>query len=514
MLRKYWLFIVAAVLSVALLLLRFCCWPWQTDTAGPAFLRGQVVDEHGPLAGAVVRFVGSAESTTSDEDGRFSLSEPPRHANLISAWKPGYFIAGAAADAEAIRIELARHATADYEDYCWLAPGPDPSSKWNCANCHQEIYEEWLHSAHARSASNRYFLNLYDGSDWHGSPGTGWNLMAEYPHGVGVCTACHAPALPLGDPAYEDLRLARGTAAQGTHCDFCHKVADTRSGAWGVTHGRFGLRLLRPREGQLFFGPLDDVVGSDAYAPVYRQSRYCATCHEGIMFGVHVYSTYSEWQESPAARRGQTCQACHMTPTGRLCNMAPGHGGIDRDPATLASHCEPAERSEMLPRCLKVATQVEPRSDAVRVCVTVSINDVGHWMPTGFIDRQLILVVDGRDAGGKAVELRSGPVLPDIVGSLGGSPGRLYAKQPRGFDGRTPVPFWLAQGDMPDTRLRPDRPDRAEFVFAPAAQRVRVRLLYRRFWEETTKAKEWPSTEITVVDQTFDRSGARMKDER
>ena len=67
------------------------------------------------------------------------------------------------------------------------------------------------------------------------------------------------------------------------------------------------------------------------------------------------------------------------------------------------------------------------------------------------------------------------------------------------------VPFWLAQSEMPDTRLRPDQPDRAVFLFAPAMQRVRVRLLYRRFWEEVTKAKKWPSTEISVVDQTFDR---------
>jgi hypothetical protein len=123
-------------------------------------------------------------------------------------------------------------------------------------------------------------------------------------------------------------------------------------------------------------------------------------------------------------------------------------------------------------------------------------------MPTGFIDRHLILLVEARDAAGAATPLQSGPVLPPIVGSLAGQPGRLYAKQPQGFDGRTPVPFWLARPEMEDTRLRPEQPDRAEFVFPATAAQVRIRLIYRPFWEEATKTKKWPSTEITVADET------------
>ena len=28
--------------------------------------------------------------------------------------------------------------------------------------------------------------------------------------------------------------------------------------------------------------------GEDVYSPLYSQSRYCAACHEGTVFGVHV----------------------------------------------------------------------------------------------------------------------------------------------------------------------------------------------------------------------------------
>src|SRR5262249_31537693 len=143
----------------------------------------------------------------------------------------------------------------------------------------------------------------------------------------------------FNDPGYNDLRRAEGVALQGVHCDYCHKIAEVDNPQPGLTHGRFGLKLRRPAEGQLFFGPLDDVDrGDDAYSPLYRESRYCASCHEGTVFGVPVYTTYSEWLASPAAREGKQCQDCHMAPTGLLTNLAPGKGGIPRDPKTLANH--------------------------------------------------------------------------------------------------------------------------------------------------------------------------------
>jgi hypothetical protein len=264
------------------------------------------------------------------------------------------------------------------------------------------------------------------------------------------------------------------------------------------------MQLLRPRNEPLFFGPLDDVVRQDTFSRVYRDSRYCASCHEGVMFGIHVYSTYSEWQQSPAARQGKQCQSCHMAPTGRVHNFALGHGGIERDPATLASHCDPAPRDEMLHRHIHVETSANSQRDGVRLSVIVSMMDVGHQMPTGYIDRQLILVVESFDSGGKSLRLRTGPVLPDIVGSLRGTAGYLFAKQPVGFDGVAPAPFWIARPDLLDTRLKPEQPQKSEFLFPLETRRFRVRLLYRRFWEEQTRIKRWPSTEIVVYDQTHD----------
>ena len=471
-------------------------------------LLGQVRGEGGPVAGARVRFKGDAHAVLTDADGRFRLPRRAGRLPTVTAWKEGYLIGGTSAERDPLVIELIPLPDRDNEDYAWIDPAPHAGHRHACGNCHGEIYEEWSAGAHARSATGKHFRNLYDGSDWHGRPDAGWNLLADHPDGAAVCAACHAPTLTdFNDPAYADLRRVRGVAARGVHCDYCHKVADAPAERLGHTHGRFNLTLLRPPEGQLFFGPLDDVDRrEDAFSPLYRQSRYCASCHEGVVFGVHVYSTYSEWLESPARKAGKQCQTCHMAPTGKLTNVAPGRGGVERDPKTLANHRFFAgSREEMLRRCLKVSARLTRGGQGVRAEVRVTATDVGHRVPTGFVDRHLLLLVGGQGKDGRPVPARAGPTLPAAAGKQhAGASGRVYAKQLRGFDGHSPAPFWRANPDTLDTRLVPDQADRLTFDFPGELERLRVRLLYRRFWQEVADVKGWAENEIEVADQVFE----------
>src|SRR5262249_40322981 len=225
-------------------------------------------------------------------------------------------------------------------------------------------------------------------------------------------TACHAPTVLHGDPAYFDLSKTQGVARHGVHCDFCHKIADAGLGTIGLTHGRFGLQLLRPAEGQLFFGPLDDVDrGEDSFSPLYKASRYCASCHEGTVFGVHVYGTHSEWLASPARKEGKQCQTCHMRPTGKMTNIAPGHGGIERDPKTLANHRFFAgSQLDMLRHAIQVSVSFDGDKSLRRLSIELRAGDVGHRVPTGFIDRHLVLIVEPLDANGKRVGMNEGPI--------------------------------------------------------------------------------------------------------
>jgi hypothetical protein len=503
------LLVIAAFVSLALFhahhwLRRTDSLQANDDNSGAVF--GRVYDDQGPVAGANVRFKGAADAVRSDADGRFRLPRSASGSTRITAWKEGYRIGGAPVTTSPVVIRLAPLPRQDDEHYAWVDPEPDPVRAPNCGNCHAEIYREWAAGGHAGSVSDRHFLNLYDGTDWHGRQNVGWSLLAEHPDGAGVCTSCHAPTVAFTDLAYYDLRKAHGTAARGVHCDYCHKIAEVANEQIGLTHGRFGLKLLRPAEGQLFFGPFDDVDrGEDAFAAIYRDSRYCASCHEGTVFGVPVYTTYSEWLASPARREGKQCQTCHMAPTGRFDNMAPGKGGIRRDPRTLANHSFFAgNKSEMLKRCLKLHLVLSANGQELQAEVEVRTDQVGHRVPTGFADRNLVLVVEGFDNAGQAVAPRTGPLLPDRAGKrFAGSLGRIYAKQLSDFDGHTPVPFWRAQPDSNDSRLIPGRPDRISAHFPPGLSRLRVRLLYRRFWEEVAVAKDWPDNETTLLDESL-----------
>jgi hypothetical protein len=466
---------------------------------------GLVTEGEFPVADARVHFKGRSEVAFTDREGRFRLVASDAECTRITAAKEGYLIAGQSVSADSLKLLLRHLPSEDNQDYQWVDPRPDQSRAGNCGNCHASIYDEWQTSGHARSVTGKRFRNLYEGTDWNGKKGVGWNLFAENPLGAGVCASCHAPTMAVGpEHGLGDLREARGVAAEGVHCDYCHKVSGLGNGTIGQTHGSFNLDLLRPREGQLFFGPLDDVDrGEDAFSPLYKDSRYCASCHEGVIFGVHVYSTFSEWQASPAKREGKQCQTCHMKPTGAMTNIAPGNGGIERDPQTLANHSFFAgSQKEMLKQCLHVSSTLRQFGTDIRAEVEVAVDEVGHYVPTGFVDRHLVLVADGIDKDGKPVSAIGGPVLPLAAGkALAGHSGRLYAKLLKDFDGNSPVPFWRADPEALDSRLKPGDRDIVRITFPLAVRKVHVRLIYRRFWQDQAEIKKWPDNEITVFDQ-------------
>jgi hypothetical protein len=471
-------------------------------------VEGNVYNQRGPVEGALVRWKGQPNPAWSDALGHFRLAYSNGEPERLTAWKAGYFIAGADGKRKPLVLDLRPLPTVDCETYAWVDPWPNRTNKGNCANCHGEIYREWLGSGHAHSATNRHFLSLYDGTDWQGKPSVGWSLRDELPDGVGVCTACHAPTLPQGDAAYFNLSQARGLARQGVHCDYCHKIAEAGLGTIGLTHGRFGLHLLRPSEGQLFFGPLDDVDrGEDAYSPLYHDSRYCASCHEGTVLGAHVYGTYSEWLASPARQQGKQCQTCHMQPTGAMSNIAPRHGGIERDPRTLANHRFFAgSQLDMLRRAVTLSSRTERDGDRTCLTVKVAVENVGHRVPTGFVDRHLVLIVEPLDPNGLPLVMQDGPTLPQPAGrAIAGLAGRLYARLLKDYDGRSPVPFWRADEDQTeDSRLSPGQSDRVAFTLPERTSTVRVRLLHRRSWPQVAEAKAWPDNEILVFDESYE----------
>ncbi|NBO90723.1 MAG: hypothetical protein EBV06_00155 [Planctomycetia bacterium] len=337
----------------------------------PVWVRG-----HAP-PGATVRVKNTHHVSIADAHGRFTLPQGER----FTASLAGHFITGASGHAS-IRLTLKALPKHDDADYQWAAPA-------ECASCHQTIYNEWSGGAHSGSATSAGFRRYYR------------RVIDEKPDGAGVCTSCHAPGLRDDDLAFFDLRRAEGPLS-GVHCDYCHKVHDLNAGDIGLTHGRFLLKLLRPSKGQLFFGPRDDADrGDDAYSPLHRDSRYCAACHEGNVFGIPVYTTYSEWLDSPAGRAGMGCQECHNKAGHTFSTGTPG---------------------------LELEVGFTHTTSGTFAEVRLTPSKVGHRLPTGFVERRLVMTLEAGD----------------------------YREETT-FARRVTQPFWHGEAGA-DTRLRPGEP--------------------------------------------------------
>lgn len=180
--------------------------------------------------------------------------------------------------------------------------------------------------------------------------------MLDFPGTAGNCATCHAPGAAADAPFSTDMNALTMPESEGVFCDFCHKTGGIYlNPATGLPYpnapGVLSHDLRRPPEGrQMFFGPFDDAPYPDSFLPMMKQSQFCAACHNFSFWGTPIYESFAEWLASPYASQGVHCQDCHMAPDGVTANFAPGAGGFERDPATIATHVQPgASDVELLP---------------------------------------------------------------------------------------------------------------------------------------------------------------------
>ena len=217
-----------------------------------------------------------------------------------------------------------------------------------CATCHPKHYEEWSVSQHAYAQLSPIYMAMQ----------TTINMKTSGTNGD-FCIRCHNPVgMNIGESLYVSNLERTPTSREGITCVACHRVNKN----YGKISGRFALE-----EGDVFsavYGPKggEELERVLAKPEEYRVSQsaddpgrsihteanqffaltkpgFCGTCHDVTLFnGFKLEEAFAEFKRSPAAKRGETCQDCHM---GKIQGVASGY---DFGPAAVVGDVPTKDR--------------------------------------------------------------------------------------------------------------------------------------------------------------------------
>ena len=243
----------------------------------------------------------------------------------------------------------------------------------SCGTCHPDQFRDWQSSVHAKSMGP-------------GISGQLAEMIKSEPAAARSCFTCHAPLA-------EQAPLIRGSEglvpnpdldpllqSQGVVCASCHVRGHQRFGP----PRRDGTVASRaPRESL----PHNGLTRTTAFL----RSEFCASCHQfapnGLALnGKLLENTFEEWRASPAARRGQQCQDCHMPDRRHLWR------GI-HDPEMVKSGVQ-----------IKLVTgraRYRP-GEKLTARLTITSTGVGHDFPT-YVTPRVLVRAELLDAAGEPV---------------------------------------------------------------------------------------------------------------
>jgi hypothetical protein len=199
--------------------------------------------------------------------------------------------------------------------------GKFPSAS-TCAVCHPDHFREWSVSSHAYAQLSPVF-NAMQATIVKETSGTNGDF----------CIRCHTQVgMQIKEAVYMSNLDRSPTAREGITCIVCHRVTLN----YGKVSGRTSIA-----EGDVFapvYGPRDDSVlkevlaDPDKYKVVTQRgvngraihtkafkfdpietSGFCGTCHDvNLLNGFRLEEAFSQFKNSPANKKGTSCQDCHM----------------------------------------------------------------------------------------------------------------------------------------------------------------------------------------------------------
>ncbi|HEX2569167.1 MAG TPA: tetratricopeptide repeat protein [Polyangia bacterium] len=379
-----------------------------------------------------------------------------------------------------------------------------------CGGCHADVAAQWSTSAHRfASFNNPYYVVSVD--EFRRERGAKASRF---------CAGCHDPLLVATgaiDGPMEGAARATATAQAGIVCMVCHSIdAVDGSGNGGYHVNAEPVPLGQPAHGRRL------------RSAMLGDSRLCGACHKvGLTPEVtqdrwlRGQDDYDPWLASAASGHGANsifrpaqasrCQDCHMPyePAVRGDAAArPGPDGVLRVRShrflgantalpTVRGDEEAARRErEFLTGKVTMALHPLPfgsRGEEVRrasvdgraeelplVDLVLRSRGIGHRFPGGTMDsNEVWLEVEALDAAGQVIGKSggrdaSGALLPDThlvrVQAVDGEGHPLLRRDPQHM-----------RGVVYDNALGPSDPVAVRFAVPVGTERVRARLLYRKF---------------------------------
>ncbi len=409
----------------------------------------------------------------------------------------------------------------------------------NCSSCHMAYYNEWVSDKHSMSQNNPFFLSVYK------------QFKQDHPDQNGNCALCHNPEAALDENGGVNLTRKRFEKTNGISCDFCHKIESVDQNP--LKQGVEGLNIFRLCKGQndVRFGPLKDPVqpGKNEelrYNSLYKTSLSCAKCHDGSNGNIQIYSTFTEWLNSPAAKKGVQCQNCHMAPRKnanvivdnpvKAIHELPQHK--ERPYHQIHSHSFLTEdpfsfRKKYVDLTVETRHRRVSMTDRDTLIVTCKVenNNFGHSFPTGSPMRNVILLVEAKDKNGNNLKLIKGPRLPNYAGNLKNKPGKLFAKilsetnseyaRKHGESGINfrkiakelgiPAQDWWNVFVLSDTRIKANEQDISVYEFDVVGNgrdhslqtEITVKLIWRNTWPGLARLKGFKLKEDILLEKNL-----------
>jgi nitrate/TMAO reductase-like tetraheme cytochrome c subunit len=199
-----------------------------------------------------------------------------------------------------------------------------------CADCHPDHYREWSVSAHAYAQMSPMFNTMHA-------------AVVELTSGTNgdFCIRCHTQiGMQREEPLFTSNLKRHPASVEGITCVVCHRVEMNYgkiSGRMHINQGDIFTTVFGPRGDKILKETLqaeevknklnikrEDENGKlpkgkkHVHATITKfdpisKSGFCGACHDvNLLNGFRLEEAFSQYKNSPANKKGQSCQDCHM----------------------------------------------------------------------------------------------------------------------------------------------------------------------------------------------------------